>query len=333
MNLYLPRVSVLLPVYNGETFLADSIDSILSQNYENFELIIINDGSADNSARIVKSYSDSRIRYYEHQNIGLPATLNKGAQIARGEFYCRQDQDDISHPDRILNQVSFMDEHPEVVLLGTWARIFVDKNPTAPIRYHKHPLSSQAIALSVIFNSPFVHSSVLIRRSAFDALGGYCCDPLRQPPEDFEFWSRLCPNYQTANLPEVLLHYREVRGSMSRVMQNDFVERMLKLTEENLRYWLKGCQYEKWAEKISKIYHLNGEYKTDPIDGDIIKNVLNKIKRAQSSLGDTKSLEYNREFSRIGLQLMRNYRLGLGRTGVYKIGVKSMYKVMRLLHE
>src|SRR5687767_7542953 len=95
-----PLISVLLPVYNAEKYLRESIDSILKQTYSNFEFLILNDGSTDGSEEIIKSYSDPRIRYSKHENCGLAATLNKGIEQAKGEIIARQDQDDISLPER-----------------------------------------------------------------------------------------------------------------------------------------------------------------------------------------------------------------------------------------
>jgi glycosyltransferase involved in cell wall biosynthesis len=327
-----PRVSVLLPVYNGESFLPSAIESVLAQSFTDFELLILNDGSSDNSAAIAQSYSDSRIRYFEHPNMGLPATLNEGARVARGEFLFRQDQDDLSYPDRFAHQIAYLDAHPDVAVLGTWARIFVDGDPDCVYRYHRHPTAHAAVALCAMFDSAFVHSSVAMRRSAFEALGGYSCDPMRQPPEDFELWSRMCRQYQAGNLPEVLVDYREVAGSMSRVLRDDFAERILRISAENLRYWLGDSPYAVYSDKLARIYRLDGRQPTEAADGPMIEGALAQIGQALRCCGDIYSSEYRQQLRRIRHQFMRNYWLGRYRRAVMRFAVKAVFSAMRRLH-
>lgn len=324
-----PRVSFLLPVYNGAPFLASSIDSILSQSFADFELLILNDGSTDNSAAVAQSYQDSRIRYFEHANRGLPQTLNDGARIARGEFLFRQDQDDISYPERVARQVAYLDAHPDVAMLGTWSRIFVNGDPAAGFRYHRHPVAHASIALCAIFDSPFVHSSVAFRRPAFEALGGYSCDPMRQPPEDFELWSRMCRHYQVANLAEILVDYREVASSMSRVCQEDFTKRMLTISAENLRYWLDGSTFIGFSDKLARIYHLNGQLPTEATDGLTIKDALAQIERALGDRGDVHSDEFKRQMRRIRHQLMCNHWLGRNRNTAVCALLKAVFRAIK----
>jgi glycosyltransferase involved in cell wall biosynthesis len=332
MNIESPRVSVLLPVYNGAPFLASSIDSILSQSFEDFELLILNDGSTDDSAAIIRSYSDRRIRYFEHSNMGLPATLNGGARLARGEFLFRQDQDDLSYPSRLTRQVSYLDEHPDIAMLGSWARIFIDSDPAAACRYHRHPTTHAAVALCTTFDSTFVHSSVAMRRSAFEALGGYSCDPMRQPPEDFELWSRMCRHYQVANLAEVLVDYREVASSMSRVFREDFTERMLRISAENLRYWLGGSPFATFSDKLARIYHLDGQLPTEAADGPMIDGALAQLGQALGSCGNILSWEYRHQLHRIRHQLIRNYWLGRSRRNAFRLAVKAVFQTLKKLH-
>lgn len=328
MNDCLPRISVLLPVYNGGKFLAAAIESVLSQSFTDFELLILNDGSKDDSATIAQSYSDDRIRYFEHPNMGLPATLNEGARHARGEFLFRQDQDDISYSDRFERQVKYLDAHPDVAVLGTWARIFVDGNPQAAYRFHRHPIGCASISLCTIFDSAFVHSSVAIRHKAFEEMGGYSCDPARQPPEDFELWSRVCRGYRVANLPEVLLDYREVAGSMSRALRPDFAERMIKVSTENLECWLKGSAYEIQSEKIAALYHMNGCLPSKLSDLHLISAVFGYLSKVQGPKEGKILGEYNSQLRRLKLNLWRNCCLGASRNRVTKFIFKAIFKVL-----
>jgi len=115
-----PKVTVLMPVYNGEKYLNEAIDSILGQTFKDFKFLIINDGSTDGTADILKSYKDSRIKVTNNEkNIGLTKSLNKGLKMAKSEYIARMDADDISLPTRLQKQVEFMDSHPKVGVCGT----------------------------------------------------------------------------------------------------------------------------------------------------------------------------------------------------------------------
>jgi Glycosyl transferase family 2 len=227
-----PIVSVILPVYNCKEYLSAAIKSVVNQTFADFELIIIDDGSTDDSPSVLDTISDRRIRFYRQGNQGLASTLNRGISLSRGVYIARQDQDDISDPRRLALQVAYMEAHPECVLLGAWAQIMeVDQLAR---RFHRHPVEDATLRYQLLFNNPFVHSSVMLRHSALLKVGGYTTDPERQPPEDYELWSRLSRIGSIANLGEVLLTYREIPGSMSRVGPSPFKRRLVMLCAENL---------------------------------------------------------------------------------------------------
>lgn len=232
-----PLVSVLLPVYNGAPYLHAALESVFSQTFDDFEVIAINDGSRDSSGDILRSVADPRLRYFEQANQGLAATLNRAIHEARGLYLARQDQDDLSRPDRFAKQVAYLDEHPEYGLLGTWAEIWVENVPGA--RAHRHPTENHEIQFELLFDNPFVHSSVMFRRSLVETIGGYSTDRSRQPPEDYELWSRMARHCRVANLPELLQVYREMPGSMSRDGANPFLDRVITISVENLA-WATG---------------------------------------------------------------------------------------------
>lgn len=210
----IPLVSVLLPVYNGSRYLKEAIDSVLQQSFADFELIVINDGSTDSTGEIIASCSDPRIRYFEQQNRGLSATLNRAISLARGSYLARQDSDDISYPERFARQVAFLDSNPCCGMVGTWAEIWRERRRSGAV--HRHPAGNDVLQFLLLFNNPFVHSSVMMRRDAVAAVGGYLSDRSRQLPEDYELWSRIARRYQVANIPEVLHVYRETGGSICR---------------------------------------------------------------------------------------------------------------------
>lgn len=209
-----PQVSVILPVYNAQSYLRESIDSILSQNFEDFELIIINDGSTDSSWEIISSYADERIVLIDQENAGLPVSLNRAIQVAKGQYLARQDADDVSLPTRLAEQVAYLNAHPQCALLGTWADIVMDSTPTDRGLYHPH--LNGDIQIKLLFFNCFVHSSVMIRKSALEKSGLYPEDPDKFPPEDYDLWLRIAKYHEVANLPKSLLQYRELESSISR---------------------------------------------------------------------------------------------------------------------
>ena len=209
-----PLVSVLLPVYNAQDYLRESIDSILNQSFSDFELIIVNDGSTDQSKEIIDSYIDSRIKRIHQDNAGLPVSLNRAIAIAKGQYLARQDADDVSLPNRLAEQVGFMEANTDYGLLGTWAQILESRTPTN--RKLNHPCENGELQFKLLFYNCFVHSSVMIRKEVLNISGTYPENPEKFPPEDYDLWLRIANVAKIANLPSALLQYREVPGSISR---------------------------------------------------------------------------------------------------------------------
>jgi glycosyltransferase involved in cell wall biosynthesis len=208
-----PLISVVLPVYNSEKYIQESIRSILDQTYRNFELIIVNDGSKDRSDEVIRSVTDSRIVYINQANMGLAATLNKAISMAKGSLIARQDHDDISLSSRLEKQVKFLNENPQTALVGTWAEV-IDENGKLTGREHKHPVSNIHLKFSLLFDNPFVHTSVMFRREAWQQAGTYSTD--KNYFEDYRLWSGIASHQAVANLPEMLVRYRELRSGMSK---------------------------------------------------------------------------------------------------------------------
>jgi glycosyltransferase involved in cell wall biosynthesis len=227
-----PRVSVVLSVRNGAADLLKAINTILTQTFTDFELIAINNGSSDGTAAILDRLRDPRLRVIHQEDMGLAAALNRGIALARGQYVARQDHDDFAKPTRLEKQVAFLDAHPDCALVGTRAEIWVQDRKTK--RVHDHPTDNAALQFDLLFDNPFVHSSILLRKSALDVVGCYSTDPVRQPPEDYELWSRIARRYRVANLPERLTIYREVPNSMSRERSKSFVEKIVAISAENL---------------------------------------------------------------------------------------------------
>src|SRR3984885_3466498 len=176
-----PTVSVVLSVRNGGSDLAPAPATILKQSFADFELIAINNGSTDGTREFLDQIADPRVRAYHQEDMGLAAALNRGISLAQGRYIARQDHDDLALPSRIAKQVAFLDAHPEHGLVGTRADIWVGDTPSG--RFHDHPTEDDILRFDLLLNNPFVHSSVMIRKSALDHVGGgYTTDPARQPP-------------------------------------------------------------------------------------------------------------------------------------------------------
>lgn len=228
-----PLVTVVMPVYNGEKYLEEAVASILSQTYANLELIAINDGSTDASPAILASFKDPRLRIFHQENRGLSATLNRGIGLATGSYLARQDADDVSFPERVARQVEFLESHPDYCMVGTWSQILEEDRPTE--RGHRHPAGNAALKFSLLFDNYFVHSSVMLRKSALDRVGLYSTAQKRQP-EDYELWSRLMRggHGKMGNLPEKLVAYREVEGSICRSESRSFTDQVLAISMQNI---------------------------------------------------------------------------------------------------
>ncbi len=235
-----PAVSVIMSVYNGAADVRTAVASILKQSFADLELIVIDDASpSDNSAEVIRSLheelGDPRLRIeLLQQNRGLAGALNHGISLARGRYIARQDQDDVSLPERLARQVGYLEAHGDCGLLGTRAEIRIADAPTG--RHHMHPVADPELKFALLFNNPFVHSSVMLPRHVFDVVGLYTTDRNRQPPEDFELWSRIARRFRVGNLEDSLLIYREVPKSMSRVGPNPFLKKLVTIGAENLAF-------------------------------------------------------------------------------------------------
>lgn len=206
-----PKVTVLMSVYNGEKYLKETIKSILKQKFKDFEFLIINDGSTDKSIEIIESYSDNRIKLINNEkNIGLTATLNKGLDLAQGEYIARIDSDDISLPIRLKKQVNFMDENPQIGVCGSWVKFFQDSSAIV-----KYPLTSNEIKVEMLFENPLAHPSVIIRKDLLKQNNLYY-DTEFKSAQDYELWTRASKYFDFANIPEVLLYYRWHESQVSR---------------------------------------------------------------------------------------------------------------------
>lgn len=201
------NISIIMPVYNGERFLREAIKSILSQTYEDFEFIIINDGSTDKTLEIIDEYKDKdgRIIVISRENRGLVASLNEGIALARGEYIARMDADDICSADRLNEQIAFFEAHPECVLVGSWAET-IDENGNVIGSLTYPPLKTTDIREYALIHNPFIHPSVMFRKDCVLVIGNYHASFKHN--EDYELWTRIVYKYPCMNIPKKLIQYR-----------------------------------------------------------------------------------------------------------------------------
>lgn len=259
MNDNIPKISVVMSVYNAEQYLGEATDSILNQTFKNFEFIIVNDGSTDSSLDIIKSYNDARIVVIDQKNTGLAKALNNGIKIAKGKYIARMDADDISMPDRLQLQYDFLEKHPECVAVGSNAEI-IDKDGNYVYT------SNQALCWEEIKNNlpstPFIHSSTMYRKTDFDKVGGY---PEIYRIEDVVFFNKLAKIGELRNVPDILIKYRlcptavttKSSGKDSKIIENIILDAINdKITEEQKNI-LKSMAMNRDLKYKTAIYHLH----------------------------------------------------------------------------
>jgi len=208
-----PQISVILPIYNASAYLHEALESVLQQTFTDFELLVIDDGSTDNSVEIVKSYDDWRIRLISNAHDFI-SSLNKGIEAATGKYIARMDADDVMLPHRLETQFQFMETDMDIDICGSFAECFGIRQ-----QIMQNVIKHRQIISMLLLTNPLIHPSVMIRRTVFG--NGHS---LRYPDgypcaEDYKLWTVLAgKGYRFANIPEVLMRYRR---SSSQVTERD----------------------------------------------------------------------------------------------------------------
>jgi glycosyltransferase involved in cell wall biosynthesis len=221
-----PAVSVVMPVYNAEAYLAEAINSILMQRFTDFELIIINDGSKDKSGELIKAFNDPRISYLENDgNRGVIFTLNRGIQACKAPLIARMDADDISLPDRLAKQYAFMQAHPNAAVLASKVELINELGK--PIGFWKEDNAHstlQEIREFLPVNNCIAHPSIMARTSIMKEMTYMDHQP---GAEDYDLWLRICARgLEIHKIPEVLLKHRILPSSVTRGRQDNVFFRL-----------------------------------------------------------------------------------------------------------
>lgn len=258
----MPRVTVLMPVFNASRYLREAINSILNQTLTDFEFLIIDDGSTDDSTTIINTYNDARIRLLVNdQNSGISATLNRGIKEATCNLIARMDADDISYPDRLQKQVEYMEANPDCGLLSSWARVVNDD--LTPVRLEKY--HHEFYYYNLNFECWIYHPTVIFRRHAVENAGMYS-NPYS---EDYDLFWKIAREFRIHNLDEPLIDYRLSSTSLNTITKKteyDIANRENVL--RNLRYYM-GPEYtlpEDWLQCLRHDFSLiTGNKSNKPI--------------------------------------------------------------------
>ncbi len=257
-----PTISVVMPVYNAEAYLRESIDSVLNQTFSDFEFIIIDDCCTDSTAAILSSYNDSRIRVFKNEtNQGLTKSLNRGIELAQGKYIARTDADDVCMPTRFEKQIGFMQAHPEVGLCGCWYQNIGSKKGLA-----KYNTTHSQMVIGLLYRTQVSHSAAMLRKAVLDMYGLHY-NPEFITAQDYDLWSRMARVCELANIPEVLMQVRFHTASVSvkkkeeqllnrnKIIANQFAEMGVKISREEIELFVQLC-HSKFGFAVEEINQL-----------------------------------------------------------------------------
>lgn len=276
-SVMLPIVSVLMPVYNTAPYLREAMDSMLSQTFADFELIVLDDCSPDNAEEILDTYDDPHIvRYKGEKNVGLSNVLNIGIEMARGKYIARMDSDDISLPNRLQVQVDYLEAHPEIDLVSVGMQLFGAKDEVW-IR----ELNPEKVKINALFHSPVLHASSVWRKDSFEKHALHFCQEM-VPAEDYDLWTRaLLKGLKLVNLPEVLYKYR-IHPSQATLQIDKTTAKSKEVQQNYLRAALPNLSEKKlqrFPEKLWPVFFVN--LKSGFFDKKLLAMRLYKIGKAR----------------------------------------------------
>lgn len=302
-----PKVTVVILVYNRGQYIAEAINSVLAQSFTNFELLLIDDGSRDNSVKIMQSYTDPRMRMVRNeQNLGIPKTRNKGIALARGEYLAVLDSDDYAYPDRLAKQVAFLDRHQDYAMVGSWVATIEEGQPSR--RIEKLPSSPVDIQTRLLFRCCLNHSTLTARTAVLQEYG------YREQftvSEDFDLYLRLVKTRKLCNLPEPLVYYRKHTTSVTQeklrlvdetnwgIMRRQLNELGVECTETDLdrhmllsskkQLFTPDLEYLNWAETwllgLQAANQRTRQYHERPLASAAGERWLKMCERASTSMG------------------------------------------------
>ncbi|MBU1046181.1 glycosyltransferase [Patescibacteria group bacterium] len=292
-----PKITVLMPVFNGEKYLKEAIESVLNQTFTNFEFLIINDGSTDSTEKIIKSYSDSRIKLINNKkNIGVIRSLNKGLSLSKGEYIARMDADDISLPKRLEIQVEFMDKNPQIGIAGAWAKIIGEKK----IRCSKPIVNQEKIKIALLFKCPMIHPSVIIRKN-FLVKNNLNYNIKYKHAEDYDLWTRAIKYFPITNIKKTLIQYRIHDSNISKTQSNNQNETATQIRVRQLKENLKINPTDEDITIHENIYKPESHEIKDFLENE--ENWFNLLKNQNKITNFYKEPEFSQVLSQRWLQI------------------------------
>ena len=298
----IPMISVVMSVYNGEKYIREAIESILNQTFSDFELIILDDGCTDHTEEIIKEYTDKRIRYTKNPgNLGLAGSLNRGLELARGKYIARMDSDDVALTDRLQKQVDYMENHPDVILLGGQSELL--QNDIVMKNDFHAPVEDDEIRLMILYHNPFLHPTVMIRG---DVVRKNALRYQNRYVDDYDLWIRMLPYGKMHNLEDTLLKYRVHDNNFSVVNKNTHIDD----AEQSLREKYISSLGLSDSEKKTLIGAFRNEIQLkDNIDD--LADILLKYSESVGADPEKKSNAYHLTKMLFGF-VIKNTREGLG---------------------
>lgn len=289
-----------MSVFNGEAFLKQAIESILNQTFTDFEFIIINDGSNDNTLSIIQNYTDSRITLINNEiNLGLITSLNKGVTLAKAPLIARMDADDIAFPDRLFNQYQYFQNNPNCNIIGGNYSI-ISKNKTISFN---HNFSNGQLKTILLFSTCFMHPLVMFKKSS-DSL----YDENFKHVEDYELWTRLATKYEFGFCEQKLIIYRSHNQQIS--AQNNTIQ--LQKSSQIRQNYLTALGFKFTNEQL-EIHNLigNNNFITNKNTLILIENWLQNLINQNNKLNAISKIEFNTVILKFWLDSCGNTNLGL----------------------
>lgn len=300
-----PSVTVVMPVYNGLPYLKEAIQSVLNQTFTDFEFLIIDDGSTDASVACIESYRDSRIRFVRNEkNMGQAHTLNHGLELARGEYIARLDQDDVCLPDRLQEQMAYMDARPDVAITCTWEHTIDEKGRR--VRSWRGEIRNYGAFLGTILlgKCPVWHPSAMFKRQVALTLGGY--DPSYAPSDDLHLWARIAlERYNAAFVPKFLVLQR-VHGAQQSVKRlTTMVANVRRIHEQVISTLYSGPE----TNSLAALLRMDGTFWKENQSSSTFRQVLIAF---ETMLANAKRRLHLEKHEYVTLEKVIVKRLGLG---------------------
>lgn len=285
----MPKVSVIVTVYNRASMAREAIGSLLAQTFQDFEIVVVDDGSTDGSADAIRAIDDPRIKLIVHErNLGIPSARNSGLDAARGEYIAWLDSDDLARPRRLELQVAYLDAHPEIAMIGASTGTISRKGRRSWIP-RPRPSSHERIVSMLQFRTPMLQSSIMGRAEVLKQYPYRLEYPVCQ---DLDMFIRLTRDHRVANLPQVLVDRRFHENQVVRTRADKIVDRKRVLFRE----LLARLGIEPTSEELDR-HILLGRVKKAPINREFLewsRQWLDRIEAANRRLGvyDAKGLDY-----------------------------------------